>query len=681
MENWEQQLNDLLDFAQHSISDMLPSEWAEQHMVIKDGKYQGPLSFNLTPHFREALDCTSPYHWANRIAWMGAAQMGKSKALIEPLIAFRISEHPCKILYLTGHSELSEESMQKLDNAIDNAGLRPLIFKQTLNKKSAQTGDTLKKKEFPGGELIAGSATNHNLLRQRDPQVVIVDDSDAASKSSAKTGSTVSLIEKRTNSYGKDKKIIYVSTPQQEHNSIVYEIYKEGDMRVREIPCPCCGVFIDLRWENFVWEWDDEKKTLVQGSVQYVCQECKNHFDEANKYEWNLVGQWRPTQERKDPYTVSFWLPGWYGMPGADDWEHIAREYLKACPPGQPKDRRLYQAWLNVTAGWPYADESEEIKAGDLQKKNINNYEIGTIPEKLSVKNGNGRIVLITCGADLNGVMENGRLDYEIVGWSENGSSYSIMHGSIGTFKPAVLRRKKDKEDEVVTDWWTYEENKPLSIWTEFEKVLTRSFPVDICDGDRPRIMSVGITALDTGYFKTHAFNFIDKMVNKGIFVQGVKGKGDGEYSVLSDGLNVIEFDKRVITKGRETLDNLWVIEVGYVKDRLATQMQLNWKKDVEEQPSGYLNFPHAAGGLYEWEGFFEHYESEKRVLTANRNETNVVAAWKKKRTDSQNHFFDCRIYNMSAKEIWILVLREKYKMPTLNWATYVEAALKMRNQ
>ena len=605
MQDWEEQLETLIDYGMHQISDIEPADWAEQHMVIKDGKFQGPLSYDLTPFFREPVNCMSPYHWANRIAWMGAAQMGKSKAFIEPTIAFRMSEHPCKILYLTGHTELSEEAMQKLDNAIDNAGLRPLIFKQTLSKKNSQTGDTLKKKEFPNGEIIAGSASNHNLLRQRDPQVVYVDDADAANKSATKTGSTISLIEKRTNSYGKDKKIAYISTPQLKANSIVYEVYMEGDQRVREIPCPCCGTMIDLKWENFIWDWDEEHKTLIQGSVRYVCQSCHDHFDESDKYKWNLAGQWRITEEHpKDPYTVSFWLPGWYGAAGMDDWESIARDYLKACPPGQPVNRRLYQTWLNVTAGWPFDDDFEETKAGDLQKKNVNNYEIGTVPEKLSVKNGNGRIVLITCGADLNGVMENGRLDYEVRAVAENGSTYSIVHGSIGTFKPAVLRRKKDNEDETV-DWWTYEENKPLSIWTAFEKVLTMQFPVDVCDGDKPRNMGIGITALDTGYFKTAAFAFIDRMVNKGIFIQGVKGKGEGEYSVFMDNDVIVDFDKRVITKGKETVDNLWVLEVGSIKDKLHTKMQYNWKKDVEDQPSGYMNFPQAQPGLYQWEGFF----------------------------------------------------------------------------
>ena len=684
MQNWEEQLEILIDYGVHQISDIAPSDWAELHMVIKDGKYQGPLSYDLTPFFKEAVDCMSPYHWATRVAWMGAAQMGKSKAFIEAAIAFLISEHPCKILYLTGHTELSEESMQKLDNAIDNAGLRPLIYKQSLNKKNSQTGDTLKKKEFPNGELIAGSATNHNMLRQRDPRVVIVDDCDAANKSSSKTGSTISLIEKRTNSYGKDKKVAYISTPQLKNTSIVYEVYKEGDMRWWEIPCPCCGTMIDLKWENFAWDWDGENMIHVPGSVRYVCQSCHDHFDETHKHEWNLAGQWRSTLEPgkkpKDPLTVSFWLPGWYAAVGMDDWDSITRDYLKACPPGQPINRSAYQTWLNVTAGWPYEADTEETKAGDLQKKNVNNYNVGTIPESLSVKNGNGRIVLVTCAADMNGILENGRLDYEVKGWCENGSAYSIVHGSIGTFKPAVLRRKSDNEDQTV-DWWTYEENKPLCIWTAFEKIITQQFPVDVCDGEKPRNMNIGITVLDVGHLKTHAFTFIDKMVNKGIFVQGVKGKGEGEYSVITDGLNTTELDKRVITKGRET-DNLWVLEVGYIKDKLKTLMQLNWRKDVEDQPSGYMNFPQAQPGVYQWECFFEHYESEKPVLVSNKTETNVIMRWQKKTVASQNHFWDCCVYGMAAKEIWIIVLREKYSKagaPPITWATYVDATLKMR--
>jgi hypothetical protein len=52
------------------------------------------------------------------------------------------------------------------------------------------------------------------------------------------------------------------------------------------------------------------------------------------------------------------------------------------------------------------------------------------------MSDGNGRIVLLTCAADMNGKVDDARLDFEIVAWAKSGASYSICHGSIGTFIP-----------------------------------------------------------------------------------------------------------------------------------------------------------------------------------------------------------------------------------------------------
>ncbi len=672
---WEEQLNDIMDFSVFKLSDIEPADWAEQNMHITTGPSPGALKYDITPFFREPVNCLSPYHPANRIVFMGGAQLGKSKVLIEAIIAYYISQHPCNILYLTGHSELSEESIIKLDSAIDNSGLRPLIKKQTLSKKNTQTGDTKLRKEFAGGMLISGSATNHKVLRGRDPRLVIADDIEEANNASKKSGSTIEMIEMRTNSYGLKKKILYVSTPLLKQGSMIDPLYYSGDQRKYLVPCQCCGTMIELKWSGFIWELENNR--LIEGSVRYLCQVCGDTFDDSNKYEFNQAGIWQPTAVAQDPLTVSFYLPGWYAAPMMDNWEAIVKRYLKATIP--VIDKKALQTFTNLTKGESYEDDFEELKANVLQS-NTRDYNIGIIPERLSLQDGNGHIVLVTCAADMNGLLENGRLDWEVVAWAENGASYSIQHGSIGTFIPATIKTKQDKEEEELKEWWTYEENKPLCIWDEFERLLKTQFTVDV-KNTVPRSMPIAITALDTGYLKTHAFTFIEKMVNRGVMIQGVKGKGDGEYQVfIDDNNNTTELDKRVIAKGKEMANDLWTLEVGYIKDKLAILMNMKWKKGIEPQPSGFMNFPHPGNGLYEWANFFEHFESEKRVLVANKAASNVKAQWVKKLSNSQNHLWDCRVYNMAIKEIWVEILREKYgkKDFRVDWNEYVKMVLQL---
>lgn len=678
--SWEHQLGNLLDSSISYISDIEPAAWAEQRMKITSGKFQGPLSYDLTPYCREPINCLSPYHPAKRVVIKGASQFGKTKAIIEPIIAYYISEHPCDIGYLTGHTELSEESMAKLDSAIDNAGLDFLISSQSKRKGNKRSGDTIKFKEFPMGSLISGSATNHKLLRQRTWQLIIGDDIEAANQSSKKSGATIELIEERAGSMGGDKKILYSSTPELKSNSIIEPLYLSGDQRKYHIPCQCCGTAIELTWEGFVYEL--ENNNLVPGSVEYLCQVCGDKFDDSNKYEFNLAGVWVPTAAAEDPETVSFYLPAWYKAPGMDSWEDIIRKYLKASPPGQLPDRRKMQVFTNLIKGEVFEDDFEEIKATKLQTDNVNNYEPGIVPDKLSVRDGNGRIVLLTCAADLNGTMagvngakeDNARLDYSVVAWPENQSPYVILHGSIGTFVPAIMKRKRDEEQDAELTKWTYEENKPNCVWDEFEKIIKREFTVD-SDIARRTSIGISITTIDTGIYKNHVYTFMEKMNNQGVLVQGVKGKGSGEYTLFLNHENKEAKDARVITKGKETKDNLWIVDVGYVKDNLYDQMQLGWGKNEERQPAGFLNFPRTADGLFLWPNFYSHFESEKRVFVENKKGTNVIARWEKKQTNSQNHMWDCMIYNMAGKDIWIEILREKYpeKRKEINWKMYAE--------
>jgi phage terminase large subunit GpA-like protein len=669
----QHRLTDILDFSAHRLSDVLPHEWAEKKMRITSGNFPGPLSYDRTPFTREIIDCLSPYHPATEVALMGGAQFGKSKTVIEPAIAFYISEHPCDIGYLTGHTDLSEEAMDKLDSAIDNSGLRPLIRKQSLGKRNTRTGDTLKSKEFPLGSLVSGSATNHKLLRQRSWKVIFADDIEAAKGASKESGSTVALIRERAKSFGKKKKIFWCSTPELEQTSIIKPLFLSGDQRYYHIPCPCCSTAIVIKWSvpidgtddkgGITWKLDSGNR-LIPNSVGYICQSCGGFFNDRNKWEFNLAGKWIATAVPEDPNMVSFHLSSLYATPGMNDWEQAVRDYLKANPPGQPQNEHLMKTFVNLTLGETFVSVGEVLKATAIMDENhVRGYAPGTVPEKTSIRDGNGRIVLLTCAVDLNGKQEDGRLDYQVIGWAENGANYNIIHGSIGTFKPAILKRKGDELED--RQPWTYEENKPFSIWPEFEKVLMSQFTVDAAI---PRTMGIIICALDTGKtFNNLAYTFIDKMNNRNPgFIQGVKGRADDYYSIEKR-------DATLFRRGKERED-LWILETGVIKDYLKKNMNLNWN-DGEAQPSGYMNFPRSNNGLYEWGNFFSHFESEKPVVVATAKGLAKVR-WEKVQSNSQNHQWDCMVYNMAIKDILIEVISKRYNIKDYSWAQYVANAL-----
>lgn len=662
------QFIDIFDSSWHKLSTIKPSDWNEQHRSMDSSvsRFKGRFSYDITPYTRELVDCLSPDHPARRIACMKGAQIGYSTGVIEAGIGWIISQQPGNILFLTGHSDLAEEAVTKIDNMIDSTGIRGLIKPNSKRTRGTKTGDTNTKKEFPGGSLVSGSAGNHKLLRQRAVKYGFIDDFDAAKKSDKKSGSTRKMIEQRFAAYADEMKLFYISTPEIRQSSNIEPAYLLGDQRKYHIPCPCCGEFICLEWTIPIEGRDNEmggitykldaNNKLVDDSVGYICQKCGDFFDDSNKHELNVLGKWIPTAEPSEEGYYSYHISSLYAPPGMYDWKHYVRQYLEANPTGQKTIEILNQTFVNLCLGLPYEATGESPKANELQKNNIRSYEVEVVPEKLSIKDGNGKIVLLTCACDLNGIEEDARLDYEVLAWSESGATYSVTHGSIGTFIPRE-GAKKNKEDRAA---WSYEHHRSNSVWPEFNKVIDAIWPTD-----SGRQMKIFITGVDTGHYTNQAYSFVD---TSNFNVVCLKGDKVNKY---------VPFGRDVPTfKLAKERPNLFLAEVGHLKDNLAGYITLKWDQGNDQaQPANFMNFPTPSKGKYLFKNFFSHYESEHRVIE-NKEGQEVAAIWVKKSSISQNHFWDVRIYNIVLKDILLKKIFKELKMQTYTWQDYCSLVL-----
>lgn len=672
------QFNDILDASKFILSDQKPSEWAEMNrtMGTDETSQPGPFSYQYTPYLKEVVDCLSVNHPARIVAVMKGGQIGFSTGVIESGIGWIISQNPGNILFLSGHQELSEEAMNgKIDKMIDSCGLRQLIKPSVLRKKNQRTGDTAKSKEFPGGSLVAGSASNHKLLRQRSVRFGFIDDFDGAKKASKESGNTRTLIQQRFAAYYDKMKLFYISTPEVKETSNIEPVFLLGDQRRYFVPCPCCGEYIPLFWSIEIeskpgemggihWELDENNK-LKPGSVGYICQKCGDKFDDSKKLQMNQSGEWRPTAEPSEEGYYSYHISCLYAPPGMFDWEYYVRQYLEANPPGGKRKETLHQTFLNVCLGETYEQQGEVPEAKVLEQ-NIRGYDIGTVPEKMSIADGNGKIVILTCACDLNGTLNDARLDYEVIAWAESGANYSVKHGSIGTFVPreSQVRVKEDREH------WTYESHRPNSVWPELEKILGDIYMTDAPNPtpENPfrvgRRMNIAITGIDTGHYTEFVYNFMDT-TNK--IVVGVRGDKESK-------LRKYDADTPSFKPGKER-KNLFLVDVNFVKDRLAEAMKLKWHPNDIEQPPGFMNFPTPSSGLYLLKNYFSHFESEHRVI----QEKDDIASfrWVKKSSNSQNHFWDVRVYNMALRDILVDIVTKEFKMKKATWADFCALYIK----
>ncbi len=660
--------DEILEASRLHVEHISPSRWYETKMIMPRGSaYPGPFSFDLTPYWREPLDCAAKDHPAKEISIMKGAQLGGTVAVLNPIVGYTIAQNPGNIMFLTGHSDLSQAAVLKLDAMFDNCGMRDMIRPNVVRAKNTRSGDTDKLKEFAGGSLWAGSVTNHNLLRQYDVMVMIVDDFDAAPMSSKEAGSTRELVQKRTSAYAHKKKIFYVSSPQLTDLSNIESVFNMGDKRYYNVPCPLCGTMIVLKWSitvdnqetaGIVWKTDAHGH-LDRKSVGYRCQSCGEVFSESHKYEMNLNGKWVPTVVPIEENHQSYQISSLYSPPGMDDWAHYVQQYINAYPAGQKPREKKAQTFQNVVLGETYKKTGKVNEANAIQK-NVRSYKVGFVPEKVSVSDGSGRIIMLTCACDLNGTENDARLDWEIVAWAENGSSYSVKHGSIGTFIPKETDVQKLQPRKKYT--YQHKKRKPNeppfpseleSVWPEFTNIITKSYPVD--DG---RQMKVLLTGVDTGQFTTLAYTFIDEAQ-----VNVIGLKGDKENSFRKFGHDMPMF------KLAQERSKLYLLDVNHIKDLVSERIDLQWNRE-DIQPSGFMNFPEPQDGLYSYNDYFKHYEAEHRAPDP---KSDGAFRWMKKHSQDQNHMWDVAIYSLCLKEIWADLCLRAAKPPSKgNWYDFV---------
>jgi phage terminase large subunit GpA-like protein len=673
MVDYSRQSLELLRAGSFALSDIKPSHWAESRLVM--GKpFPGPFKYKgRTPYTQEIIDCLAPDHPARIIAFKKGAQFGGTAGIVMPFIGWMIENAPGNTIFTVGHESLVEPAMDKLDAMLDSTGVRRLIRPSAQRLRASKSGDTNTKKEFPFGYVKVSAASNHKIWRQVDYQYGLVDDYEAVKKQSKESGDTLGMIMQRFAAYADTMKLLLMSTPELDATSNIQPAFLAGDQRQYFIECPCCKKFIVLKWNvkideknsaGMTWK-TDSNHNVIKDSVGYICQECSRFFNDRNKTKIIDSGHWEPTATPTKEGYYSYQASSLLAPVGMYDWYHYACDYMAACPPGQPRIEAKYKTFVNLCLAETYTEPAEQLSANQLQK-NIRPYKIGTVPEELSKKDGNGEIVMLTAAIDMNGTVYNegkgtvddARLDWEVLAHSETGSTYSVASGSIGTFIP----REGSKKIKVDRLKWTYAFDKENSVWPELDKILESFYPTD-----NGRQMQIFTTALDCGFFTTaYAYPYLSQ---RGQLMIGIKGAPESEMERL--GVDTAKF--KVSTEDKR----LYILRVGKYKDKLAELMGLKHDPGQEQrQPPGFCNYPEPADGLYSYANYFQHYEAEQKVPVTDAGGQVIGYIWEKKTSTAQNHFFDVRLYNMAVRDIIVEKICKKAGIQNYSWTDFARLML-----
>lgn len=379
------------------------SEWADGNIVLStmDSSEAGPFRTSRTPYVREIVECLSPQHPCEKVVWMAGAQVAKTRTGLN-WIGYVVDCAPGPMLMVQPTVDTAKRvSKQRLAPMFENVEALAAKVKPARERDS---GNTQLEKEFPGGMLILAGANSAAGLRSMPIRYLFLDEVDAYPADVEGEGDPVSLAQKRLGTYGKRKKIFETSTPTIKGLSRIEADFNASDQRRLFMPCPHCGFFDWIRWENIRWGDDPTDPRLL-------CVACGVLIEERFKTAMHERAEWRPTAKGDGGRTIGFHLSALYAPLGWQSWAGIVHEFLES-----KKEPLKLKTFINTILGETWEEKGDAFDWGDL-KARLEDYGA-------EVPNGVG---ILVGSVDVQG----DRLEWACKGYGAGERSWLIANGQV----------------------------------------------------------------------------------------------------------------------------------------------------------------------------------------------------------------------------------------------------------
>jgi phage terminase large subunit GpA-like protein len=356
---------------------------------------------------------------------MSSAQVGKTE-IINNVIAFHVHLDPAPILVVQPTIEMAETwSKDRFAPMLrDTPALQGLVS----DPRTRDSGNTLRQKQFPGGQIAMAGANSPASLASRPVRILLMDEVDRFPPSAGSEGDPVRLATKRTANFW-NRKVIMTSTPTTKGASRIEAAWEESDQRIYEVPCPVCGVFQTLKWGQVRWTKDD--KGNPQG-VHYECEHCKAHLTEPDKHRMIRNGRWivaRPWVVRVAGFHINELYSPW------STWAGVVENFLEA-----KKRPETLKVWVNTSLGESWEEEGVTVDDAALGGRR-ENYGIGDpLPDG---------VLLLTAGVDVQG----DRIEATAWGFGIGEESWVIQHAAFRGNPETSLKVWRDLDDWLAKTW------------------------------------------------------------------------------------------------------------------------------------------------------------------------------------------------------------------------------------
>ena len=152
------------------------SEWADKYRVLsaESSAEPGRWHTDKAPYQREIMDAIGDPH-IRKVVIMSAAQIGKTDAFILNPLGYYMDYAPAPILVMLPTLDMGQ--------TFSKDRLAPMIrdtpeLRDKVDVKSRSSGNTIMKKNFPGGHITIVGANSATGLASRPIKVLLADEVD-----------------------------------------------------------------------------------------------------------------------------------------------------------------------------------------------------------------------------------------------------------------------------------------------------------------------------------------------------------------------------------------------------------------------------------------------------------------------------------------------------------------------
>lgn len=377
------------------------SQWAARKRTLIGGAIPGPWNNDVTPYLVEIMDAFSD-EMVEEIVFVKPTQVGGTTAM-ENMIGSIVDQNPAPTMVVYPSDDLAE--------ATSETRLVPMFKShQDMAEKFREHESKKLQLKFRDMWLYLTGANSPADLSSKPVKNLFLDEVDKFPGATKKEADPVSLARERTKTFF-NRKIFLASTPTLKTGHI-WKAKEQADVEKHYfVPCPHCGVYIELKFAQIKWPSKDDvpENTDRAEMAAYVCQECGCVITDQDKGKMLRSGRWQPVRQKsKHPKSVAFWMNTLYSP--FTRFSDIAREFMRS-----KDDPDLLHNFTNSWLAEPWEDTKLKTNADLVMERQTDTPE-WVLPTWTK---------LVTGGVDVQETC----LYWTIRAWGDFMTSQNVAHG------------------------------------------------------------------------------------------------------------------------------------------------------------------------------------------------------------------------------------------------------------